>query len=57
MAFIQALMVNLAITGIWYMTEWAQFKELQWNRKCDDIVNLLYFLVLWVLFAYIRYDK
>lgn len=57
MAFIQALMVNLAITEIWYMTEWAQFKELQWDRKCDNIVSLLYFLVLWALFAYIRYGK
>lgn len=57
MAFIQALMVNLAITEIWYMTEWAQFEELQWDRKCDNIVSLLYFLVLWALFAYIRYGK
>lgn len=51
MAFIKSLIVNMAITAVWYGLEWLQFKELQWNRECDEVVNVLYFLVLWYLFA------
>ena len=50
MAFIKALIVSLAISAIWYSLEWIQFKELQWNRQCDNVVWLLYFIVLWWLF-------
>ena len=51
MAFIKAMVVNLAITAVWYAFEWKQFGELQWNRTCDNVVGILYFLVLWYLFA------
>lgn len=49
--FIMAALVSFAILAIWYRLEWMQFGELQWNRKCDDVVFALYFLVLWYLFS------
>lgn len=50
MAFIKAFAVNMAITAIWYAIEYLQYKELQWGRYCDDVVSLLYFIVLLYLF-------
>ena len=52
MALIKALTVNMAISAIWYGLEWMQYKELQWDRECDNIVWTLYLLVLWWLFAH-----
>ncbi|WP_185967718.1 hypothetical protein [Clostridium sp. HBUAS56010] len=52
MAFLKALIVSLAISAVWYAYEWIQFKEFQWNRQCDNIVWILYFGVLWYLFAH-----
>ncbi len=49
-AFIKALIVNLAVTAIWYASEWLQFGELQFNRECDNIVSFIYLLILWYLF-------
>lgn len=51
MAFVKACVVNLAISAVWYGLEWIQFGELQWDRECDNVVSLLYLLVLWYLFA------
>ena len=52
MAFLKALIVSMAISAVWYGYEWKQFKELQWNRQCDNIVWILYFGVLWYVFAH-----
>ena len=49
-AFVKALTVNLAVTTIWYASEWLQFGELQFNRECDNIVSVIYLFVLWYLF-------
>lgn len=49
-ALIKALVVNLAITAIWYFFEYQQFHELQWDRQGDNVVGVLYFLVTWYLF-------
>ena len=57
MAFIKALTVNLAISAIWYGLEWKQYKELQWDRNCDNTVWLLYLLVLWYLFARLKLEE
>lgn len=54
MAIIGAFIITLTISAIWYGVELIQFKELQWNRECDNVVSLLYFLVLWYLFAHQR---
>lgn len=50
MAFIKALVTNFAITAVWYWYEYKQFGELQWNRKCDNVVWCLYLIVLWYAF-------
>ena len=52
MALIKALMVNMAISAMWYGLEWMQYKELQWDGECDNVVWVLYLLVLWWLFAH-----
>lgn len=49
-SFIKALTVNLAVTAIWYASEWIQFGELQFDRECDNIVSIIYLFVLWYLF-------
>jgi len=50
MAFLKALIVNLAINAVWMAFEYDQFGELQYGRECDYVVWLLYLLVMWYLF-------
>lgn len=50
MAFIKALIVNLAIDAVWMAYEYDQFGELQLGRECDGVVWGLYLVVLWYLF-------
>ena len=50
MAFLNALIVNFAVLGIWYGVEYQEFGELQ-RRECDTIVWFVYFIVLWWLFS------
>lgn len=52
MALVKALIVNMAIASVWYGMEWMQYRELQWDRKCDNVVGILYLVVLWYLFAH-----
>lgn len=49
--FIIATLVTLSIAAIWYALEYMQFGTLQWDRKCDEVVTLLYFIALWVAFS------
>ena len=42
--------LNLAVLAIWYILEYRQFKELQWNRKCDDLVWVIYIVIIAILF-------
>lgn len=49
--FIKALIVSLAILAVWYMREWIEFGELQWDRECDNVVFVLYFFALWYAFS------
>lgn len=46
-ALSQSVVINLAITAIWYFLEYKQFGQLQWNRKCDNIVWIIYVFVIW----------
>ena len=50
-SLIAALIINYAISAIWYIAEYKQFGELQWNRKCDNIVSTLYLIALWIAFG------
>lgn len=49
--FIKALIVSLAILAVWFMREWIEFGELQWDRECDNVVFVLYFFALWYAFS------
>ena len=51
MSLLIVLIINLAITTIWYRLEYLQFGEFQWNRKCDNVVSVLYFIALWIGFS------
>lgn len=50
MALIKAFVVNMAISAVWYATEYIQFGELQWDRQCDNVVWYIYLGVMWYLF-------
>ncbi|MBQ8662492.1 MAG: hypothetical protein IJ471_01405 [Eubacterium sp.] len=49
--FVIAVLVTLAIIAVWYGLEYQQFGELQWNRRCDEVVAILYFIALWIGFS------
>lgn len=41
---------SLAIGCIWYGLEYVQFSKLQWDRKCDNCVYLIYYiLIAWLV--------
>lgn len=46
-----AFLISLAIMAVWYAFEYMQFGELQWDRDCDNVVGMLYFIVLWIGFS------
>lgn len=49
-ALLKSLIINLAVTAIWFYAEYEQFGELQWYRQCDNIVCVLYIIILWWVF-------
>lgn len=49
--FIYAALISLSITAVWYVYEYKQFGELQWDRECDSIVSILYFIALWIAYS------
>lgn len=51
MALLVALVISFAIMAVWQDLEYRQFGELQQNRQCDNVVAILYFLVIWFLLA------
>lgn len=48
-SWIKSLIINLATSSIWFGLEYIQFKELQWNRECDNVVGFIYFCIIWYL--------
>ena len=46
MSLIKALVVSMAISAVWYGMEWMQYQELQWDRKCDNVVWALFRAIL-----------
>lgn len=50
-ALYKSIIVNLAVMAIWYAAEYRQFGELQWDRWGDNIVGVLYILILWRAFS------
>ena len=51
---IKTVIINLARTAIWYAYEYEQFGELQWDRKCDLVVSVIYTVVIWILLLQAR---
>lgn len=51
---IKAVIINLAVIAVWYHCEYSQFKELQWDRKCDAVVATIYFMIIWFLLLQLR---
>lgn len=49
--FIISTLISFAITAIWYLLEYEQFGELQFDRKCDCVVWILYWIALCVGFS------
>ena len=49
--FIYVALISLSITAVWYVYEYKQFVELQWDRECDSIVSILYFIALWIAYS------
>lgn len=53
----KSITVNLAVTAIWYAAEYEQFGTLQWDRWGDNIIGVLYILILWWMFRKIENPK
>lgn len=43
----KAFVVILAVSTIWYGLEFKQYGTLQWDRQCDNVVSIIYMIVLW----------
>lgn len=46
-AFWRSFITLLAISAVWYGLEFIEFGTLCRDRKCDNIVGLLFFIALW----------
>lgn len=53
----KSIIVNLAVTAIWYAAEYEQFGTLQWDRWGDNIIGVLYILILWWMFRKMENQK
>lgn len=53
----KSIIVNLAVTAIWYAVEYEQFGTLQWDRWGDNIIGVLYILIIWQMFRRIENNK
>ena len=49
-ALIKAILANYLMLIPWRFFEYLQFGELQLNRHCDDVVWLLYLIILYIAF-------
>lgn len=48
-AFWKSVIINITIAAVWYWSEYRQFGALQWNRKCDNLIWAIYFVIIWYL--------
>ena len=46
----KSLVINLAISALWYVLEFEQFGTLQLDRVCDNFVFFIYVVILWYVF-------
>lgn len=46
----KAYFTMLLVSFLWFWLEYKEFGELQWDRGCDNVVTLVYMMILWYLF-------
>ena len=45
----------LAISALWYGLEFMQYGTLQWDRQCDNVIGIIFLIVLWNAYHKINY--
>lgn len=45
----------LAISALWYGLEFMQYGTLQWDRQCDNVIGIVFLVVLWYAYHRINY--
>lgn len=45
----------LAISALWYGLEFMQYGTLQWDRQCDNVIGIIFLVVLWYAYHQINY--
>ena len=45
----------LAISALWYSLEFMQYGTLQWDRQCDNVIGIIFLVVLWYAYHQINY--
>lgn len=45
----------LAICALWYGLEFMQYGTLQWDRQCDNVIGVIFLVVLWYAYHKINY--
>lgn len=45
----------LAISALWYSIEFIQYGTLQWDRQCDNVIGIIFLVVLWYAYHQINY--
>lgn len=51
----KSIVTNLAVNAVWYTAEYEQFGELQWNRWGDNIIGIIYLIIIWWAFHKINF--
>ena len=45
----------LAISALWYGLEFMEYGTLQWDRQCDNVIGIVFLVVLWYAYHKINY--
>ena len=45
----------LAISALWYGLEFMQYGTLQWDRQCDNVIGIIFLVMLWYVYHQINY--
>lgn len=45
----------LAISALWHGLEFMQYGTLQWDRQCDNVIGIVFLVVLWYAYHRINY--
>ena len=45
----------LVISALWYGLEFMQYGTLQWDRQCDNVIGIIFLVMLWYAYHQINY--